>query len=206
MRRRLAGVARVSRASRSSVQEDGAAQPRHRRGVVVAEDDDRVVEPVMAAQGLGAGGGRAGAGGQAHRPVIGRIAGRIAPAVAQADGARGQGGCRARAAVGAVEDAAQRPGAGGRRAVALALVVHDAASPQRAGAHRIACANQPPMRLGPVLPDDEFHGRSISEKHCRRSAGLTGPCRRGGRSRARPRGSAAPAARRAARRRGRPGR
>ena len=73
------------KAGRGDVQEDGAAGALQRAGEVVVEDDDHVVEAVVAPQAFVAAGI-----GQADRAVVAAVGGVVAPAVVRPERPGGQ--------------------------------------------------------------------------------------------------------------------
>ena len=98
------------------MQEDCRSGAGDDRIIVVAEDDDAIVETVGAPQGLGAGGVR-----QAHLLIVQDVAGVVAPAVVRLDRGGGKSGPWRGSGVGAKEQPPDRPDSGRRRSVSLSL-------------------------------------------------------------------------------------
>ncbi len=127
-----------------AVEEDGRAQVRDGRGVVPAELDDQVVQPVVAPHPL-----RARGVGQGHRPVVGGVGGGVAPAVRPLNGLHRQAGHGRRAAVGPPEHSPHGHRRQRRRPVALALGVRrDHPAPSQRALHLASREHEPAVGPG----------------------------------------------------------
>ena len=152
---------------RAQVKEDGAAAALPPRPLIVIEQDNDVIEMVVAPKLLM--GDRIG---QAHGPVVVAVADLIAPAVATADPDEGKRRLRRLRAVAAEEHAAQAQVAQRRGAIALALLGGNPAPPEEAGKDQSA-HRQPAMPAGRrdranVKSCDDFpHGELSCEGSCR---------------------------------------
>jgi hypothetical protein len=119
----------------SQMEKDSAAAMAPARGHVPIEHQHHIIEPVGTKHRLMAGGK-----GKAHRPVIGRMTGRVAPAVHRSK--RSESQPRERTApkpVGAVITAKDLQPTHRACPVALALEMAEAATADRAGKTCVAC-------------------------------------------------------------------
>jgi hypothetical protein len=112
---------------------DCTATPAHRRIVIVADNQHKVVHMVFPPQPF-----VAVATGQADRSVVtarGRV---ITPAIIRRDDLNGQSGFRASNPVGTIQDIAGRPDSGRRRPVAFPLHLPDAGGADTATEEQVA--------------------------------------------------------------------
>ena len=110
--------------------EDGAAPPLHARAVVVTENENQIVEIVVAGQAVGARSRR-----QFDEPVVVAVGGILAPAIVGPDGAQRKYRPRPRHTIGAIEHLANGKAAERCGAVAFPLQRLDAAPAERRAPH-----------------------------------------------------------------------
>ena len=138
------------------VQEDSAAGALQHRIVVVADDDDEIVEVAVEPQAFVARGI-----GQADRLVVGGVGGIVAPAVGGIDVARRQARLDVRDAVGTVEQAAEREAPNRGAVVAFAFVGDKARAAERAR-KRLPAQAGCTARLARFCCHDQVHGGTLS--------------------------------------------
>lgn len=98
------------------VHEDRAAVSAYAGALVMAEDDDQIVEMIVSPEDLGT--RRIG---MADGPIVVAVAGIVAPAIARPDRANRERRSRACSAIGTVKNGADGPSPDGRGAVTFAF-------------------------------------------------------------------------------------
>ena len=141
-------------AGAGDVHEDRAAAAFDARGLVVAEDDDHIVETIVPPKVLGT--GRVG---MAHAPIVVPVRGIVAPAIMPIERGDREPSARPRKPVAAIENLAQRKSTDGRCPIALALADPPPGSTQRTGKTQGPRGQNPPLRAGRKAPHDELRTR-----------------------------------------------
>ena len=135
--------------------EDGAAMPLHARAVIVTENENQIVEIVVAGQAVGSRSRR-----QSDELVVAAVGWVLAPAIVGPNGAQRKYRPRPRHTVGAIEHLEDRKAPERCRAVAFPLQRLDAAPAERCAAHAVRQEKSPFPRIPGCAPQRDVSLKS----------------------------------------------